>query len=278
MKSFRTTLLGVLMVLACCMSTSLSAKSIDSLYGDCQEAGDEFLRLYAEKCGKLSGKEQQDYAKGFFSGICESLETPSVLPRQDEKAWNDGYTEALYSDAKQSLQKAMGKYYKSYTKKRGSNDEFEHRYRQCVKSFLSALTIAPGFADVLKPSTQVEGTDIAQVTVSKAGTSLSAHITNRTNTVLQVDWSKSSINYNQNSYPLVIDGQKYVDANRPMPPMMVPAKGDSMKSFSSAEQVHYSNGAKTWYESPIRATDAIVILCLVQGTTETYYSCYVPLL
>ena len=50
-------------------------------------------------------------------------------------------------------------------------------------------------------------------------------VLNTTDSIIKVNWSKSSISYNGRVYVPFITGQKYIDHNNPMPPSVLASGG-----------------------------------------------------
>ena len=65
---------------------------------------------------------------------------------------------------------------------------------------------------------------------------------NNTNAIAKVVWEGSSLYFDGNSSVPFIDGQKFVEANRPMAAAVIPRGGFLEKIVHSSEQVHYVGG------------------------------------
>lgn len=93
-------------------------------------------------------------------------------------------------------------------------------------------------------------------------------ITNTSDKIIKIIWEQSSISYNNNSYPLFITGQKYIDSNNPMPPSIIPPHGSLEKDMWSSDQVQYYKG---WYTDNINADTAVISLCVEYEGAKEYF-------
>ena len=95
-------------------------------------------------------------------------------------------------------------------------------------------------------------------------------VKNTSDSIVRVNWSKSSIYYNGRIYTPFITGQRYIDSNNPMPPSVVPVG----ETFNIEV---YSNGQLD-YQFPIGWTmmampsyDTVVTICVEHNDKDTYY-------
>lgn len=96
---------------------------------------------------------------------------------------------------------------------------------------------------------------------------------NSTSRIARVIWEESSINYNGNSFPVFIDGQKYAEASRPMPPTIITVGATVSKSVYSAAQPDYVSGQYGgWRMRPIHAASVQIVLCVEYEETKTYFT------
>ena len=70
----------------------------------------------------------------------------------------------------------------------------------------------------------------------------SCNFINNTNEIIKIVWENSFLCYEGNSYISFIEGQKYIDKNKPMPAALIPRKGSLGKGVYSSDQVYYVSG------------------------------------
>ena len=87
-----------------------------------------------------------------------------------------------------------------------------------------------------------------------------------------IDWSKSSIAYGSTSSSIGQEGQKYKDANTPMPPLVLPVGNTQERYIFAANQIAYEKNGWTgkyeWVVKPIPLMDMIVTICATTSTGE----------
>lgn len=87
-----------------------------------------------------------------------------------------------------------------------------------------------------------------------------------------IDWSKSSIAYANTSSAIAQEGQKYADANTPMPPLVLPVGNTQERSVFAANQITREKNGWTgkyeWVIKPIPVLDTIVTICATTSTCE----------
>ena len=76
--------------------------------------------------------------------------------------------------------------------------------------------------------------------------SFTCKFVNNSDEIVKVVWEGSSLYYNGNSHVPFIDGQKFVEANRPMAAAVIPRGGFLEKSVYSSGQVAYYSGWRTF--------------------------------
>jgi hypothetical protein len=90
----------------------------------------------------------------------------------------------------------------------------------------------------------------------------SVHFENTTNKILKIIWEKSSLVYGGNSFLPFISGQKYINANRPMPPTIVPPNSTIKKTVYSSGQVYYNERYNSWSTHLIPTLDIQIVFCV----------------
>jgi hypothetical protein len=143
----------------------------------------------------------------------------------------------------------------------------------------------PGFDISVENRTENVIADITvDVTWQKGGASgglyhgihgFNFQVANKTDDIISLVWSKSSLSYNGKSYLPFIEGQKYIDSSSPQSPMVIPANGQtSVAIFSSGQPVYdspvpgypYSGG---WRLQPINTNEVVIVLS-VESNGQNY--------
>lgn len=97
-------------------------------------------------------------------------------------------------------------------------------------------------------------------------------VKNTSDSIIKVNWEKSSINYGSVSSLLFITGQKYIDANNPMPASTIPVNGSLTKEVYSSNQVFYGGTTVGWMMMPIKSYDSTLVICIEHDGKDTYYT------
>lgn len=92
--------------------------------------------------------------------------------------------------------------------------------------------------------------------------------TNNTEKTVQVVWAESSVNYNGSSYVPLLEGQKYEDAQNPMPPAAIPKEGTISKKVMSSNQFQTTNTG--WRLSPIESPVVNLLFMIKSDAGEEY--------
>jgi hypothetical protein len=92
---------------------------------------------------------------------------------------------------------------------------------------------------------------------------------NNTSNVAKVIWAESSISYNGGTYSPFIEGQKFIDLNTPMPPLMIPGNKTASKDVYSTDQVSYSSG---WDVNKIYTNEITYIFSVTSGDIKDIYT------
>lgn len=82
--------------------------------------------------------------------------------------------------------------------------------------------------------------------------SFTCKFVNNSDEIVKVVWEGSSLYYNGNSHVPFIDGQKFVEANRPMVAAIIPRQGILEKSVYSSDQFRYGNYKQTIEANPVQ--------------------------
>lgn len=130
----------------------------------------------------------------------------------------------------------------------------------------------------------ITGDDVAEIEVSAllypdktllgSGTwAYATVIKNKTNSVISINWSKTSINYNMKSSLPFIEGQKYVNAHSPMSNSIIPVDGKYGGGIYAADQVRYDKVlTKSWTMDMIPAFDTTLTIAIEHDKGITYYT------
>lgn len=95
-------------------------------------------------------------------------------------------------------------------------------------------------------------------------------VQNTTDSIIKVNWSKSSISYNGRVYVPFITGQKYIDHNNPMPPSVLASGGVMLIEVYSSDQPNYSSDFG-WMMYAIPSYSSVVTICVEHNDKDTYY-------
>jgi hypothetical protein len=94
----------------------------------------------------------------------------------------------------------------------------------------------------------------------------SLQVANKTDDIISLVWSKSSLSYNGKSYLPFIDGQKYSESSKPQSPTVIPANGTTSISLFSSDQPYYTSPgggySGGWKLMPIETNEIIIILSI----------------
>jgi len=85
---------------------------------------------------------------------------------------------------------------------------------------------------------------------------------------MQIDWGKSSINYEGSSYGIFLEGMKYMDAGKTPPMAIIPKGGNFAKFVYSANQPYYE---KNWYMHGMKMPIQIMLCTQIEGK-EVYFT------
>jgi hypothetical protein len=89
----------------------------------------------------------------------------------------------------------------------------------------------------------------------------SISVVNKTDDIISLVWSKSSLSYNGKSYLPFIEGQKYSESSTPQNPTVIPANGQTNVNVFSSGQPYYATGQYGgWRMSPIDAKEVVIVL------------------
>ena len=98
-------------------------------------------------------------------------------------------------------------------------------------------------------------------------------VKNTTGKVIKVVWEKSSISYNSKFYTPFLTGQKFIEAETPMSPSVIPVSGVMTKEMRASGQVYYVSGQYGgWRTQPIQATSLQIVICVESGDIENFYT------
>lgn len=95
-------------------------------------------------------------------------------------------------------------------------------------------------------------------------------VKNTTDSIIKVNWSKSSISYNGRVYVPFLTGQKYIDHNNPMPPSVLASGGVMNIEVYSSDQPNYSSDLG-WIMVAIPSYSTVVTICVEHNDKDTYY-------
>ena len=94
-------------------------------------------------------------------------------------------------------------------------------------------------------------------------------IKNKGNSIARINWEKSSMNYNNTSYGIFLEGMKYADAGKAPPTTVIPKDGMiSRRVYSSSQPRYYGGG---WGIFPM-APSIQLLLCVEIDGKENYFT------
>jgi hypothetical protein len=96
-------------------------------------------------------------------------------------------------------------------------------------------------------------------------------VANSSVSVAQIVWEKSSIASGNQSSSIFIEGQKYIDAQKPASPMIVPPKNTIAKDIYSASQVYYVENIG-WSMNVIPTRSVAIVICVDSNGAESFYT------
>lgn len=139
--------------------------------------------------------------------------------------------------------------------------------------FVSCGSTSSGYTPAVKLS-NVNGDDVADVSLEAQYAYVGLHqmnlsVRNKSNDLVFIDWSRSSIIVDGNSSTPFIGSQKYIEASTPMPSTLVPVNGTVSKVMYASSRVTYTGH---WYIAPFKSFNGTVIICIEHGGGRSYYT------
>ena len=126
----------------------------------------------------------------------------------------------------------------------------------------------------------IDGDNVANVTLvpsygldwifTKGTKGYQLNVENTSDSLIRVNWEKSSIFYDSTSSLVFINGQKYANSDTPMPSSIVPVKGKFNTGVYASDQVHYASSIG-WVMNNIPCFESTVIICIEHSSGETNY-------
>jgi len=95
-------------------------------------------------------------------------------------------------------------------------------------------------------------------------------VKNSTSGNIRINWNNCSISDAEGTYRVFLSGQKYVNANDPIPPLVIPPNGKVNRTVCSADHVEYVTWGKTWRINPMKGLEFTVVLCIEDSGNENY--------
>ena len=102
-------------------------------------------------------------------------------------------------------------------------------------------------------------------------TGFSIRIENLTDSAVKIIWNNSSITDDVGTHRFFMDGMRYIDANKDIPPTVMPPRGSISRAIYSADSVKYGSGlSNIWIIHAMKGTDFTITVCVeIQG--QEYY-------
>jgi len=94
-------------------------------------------------------------------------------------------------------------------------------------------------------------------------------IKNSGSSIARVNWAKSSLNYNNSSYGIFLEGMKFMDAGKEPPVTVLPKGGSISRRVYSASRVEFYGGS--WVIYPM-APNIQLLLCVEIDGKENYFT------
>lgn len=95
-------------------------------------------------------------------------------------------------------------------------------------------------------------------------------VTNKSDSVITVNWAKSAISYGTKTSLIFLDGQKYSESNTPMPSNTIPVSGELDKNIYASNCVIYDEYFG-WTTGTIPSYYTTLLICIEHDGKETYY-------
>jgi hypothetical protein len=95
-------------------------------------------------------------------------------------------------------------------------------------------------------------------------------INHKTAANIRINWNNSSVSVSDGTFRVFLSGEKYINANDEIPPLVVPPNGNVTKTICSADHVEYVTWGKTWRINPMRGFNFTIVLCIVDEGKENY--------
>lgn len=95
-------------------------------------------------------------------------------------------------------------------------------------------------------------------------------VKNNSSKNLKIVWENSSLFYNNKSFLPFLDGQKFIDANTPLKPSVIPSLGIYQGNIFSSEQINLISSR--WIVTTISSPEIVIILCLESDSEEYIYN------
>jgi secreted PhoX family phosphatase len=96
------------------------------------------------------------------------------------------------------------------------------------------------------------------------------NVKNNSRSIIKIIWDNSSITDENGTHRLFLDGQKYVDANKSIPPQVIPPGGNITKAVFSADNIEYVSYGRTWRINPMKGHNFTLTICVENNGTEDY--------
>ena len=96
------------------------------------------------------------------------------------------------------------------------------------------------------------------------------NIKNESSDIIKILWDNSSITDSTGTHRIFISGQKYINANESLPPLIIPFNGKVQKEVYSADSVEWSSLGKTWVIKPMEGELFTLTLCIDKNGKESF--------
>jgi len=100
---------------------------------------------------------------------------------------------------------------------------------------------------------------------------ISIEVNNQTDAIVKILWDESSISYEGKSFPVFLDGMKYINAGQVNAPPTIIAKGQTTRrDVYSSDQPHYTSGQYGGWYMGLMADEVQLVVCTAKGDEKSY--------
>lgn len=129
--------------------------------------------------------------------------------------------------------------------------------------FIKPKSMAPVF-----PQPVFKGSPAYDSTLSFDRTGFMLKVNNKSSKSLHIVWNNSAIVENGVSHSLMPTGTKYINASESKPDLIIPAKTEVISTFSSANNVYYSDVYHMWIKNYMAAGEYVLSIAVLSGQEQ----------